>query len=190
MYSLFILGLILIVTSSLFCLVFFVIFGGQLIENLSYDISMLRSYKRQENDNAIKEYTKETRRDLLKFGIPILIACVVLGICIPFGVHSMNSYKMFAYDKVICEIVSLNRQSDIEGSFFLGTGRVESKEYYYFYTPTNKGYKLEKRSHERTYIVEDDSVSPCLKEVKETNNWYEYYVLVVPTNTVVKEFHA
>ena len=88
------------------------------------------------------------------------------------------------------EIVSLERSNNVEGSFFLGCGNVDSVEYYYFYTLTNKGYKLEKKSQDGTYIVEDDNTVPCLKEIKETNTWNEYYVLVVPTNTIVREFKA
>lgn len=190
MYYLVVVGLILIVLSSIAGIVGLLIFGGTLIENLDFDLRQASHYKKSQLLKARKEYLKEALKDVLKWGIPTLLTCAMMSVCIPLGVSNLNTYRLYSYEKILYEIVSLERSNNVEGSFFLGSGHVDSVEYYYFYTPTNKGYKLEKKSHDRTYIVEDDSTTPCLKAIKEVNAWNEYYVLIVPTNTIIREFHA
>ena len=104
------------------------------------------------------------------------------------GIANVNGHYNYHYDTTICEIVSLERNDDINGSFFLGSGHVDSVEYYYFYRQTDKGLLLDKLKHSETYIVEDDSRTPCIHKIKDEHTWDSYYQIICPLNTVVKEF--
>ena len=116
-----------------------------------------------------------------------------LGMLIP-GSVKMHDIKYQQYDTKMCTIVSLERDSEISGSFVLGSGHVDTKQYYYFYTVDTeasiKFYTLESVDVKYTRIVEDDSVTPCVYKRKKLKEWEEYYTIFCPVGTIVKEFHA
>ena len=67
--------------------------------------------------------------------------------------------------------LQFERLGTIQGSghFFLGCGNVsigeEIKEYYYFYDLTDKGYQLKRSPRETTYLLECDTLEPCVRRI-------------------------
>ena len=99
------------------------------------------------------------------------------------------------------EIVSLNFESGVYGSFTLGSGIVESVPIYYAYTKADDGgYKILKM--EDVILYEDDSITPkyvssqVCKDQKPYawNNWYRgctnKRAVYVPHGTIIKEFRG
>ena len=101
--------------------------------------------------------------------------------------------------------------SDLSGSFFLGIGSISggSTDYYVAYAPMEKGDLRVKIDAYKTYVVETDSISPVIKDYWFRKNWKGYKSLwvwnskprvrewekhygvksvIVPTNTIYKEF--
>lgn len=106
--------------------------------------------------------------------------------------------------QVSIPIISINRQSNLSGSFVLGTGGVDTVERYYAYIEKPMGYKLVSFSTKYTYIVETDD-QPRLERTdwvcsKTLANflWYPYNgtkynygreeQLFVPKNTILRKF--
>lgn len=82
-----------------------------------------------------------------------IIACVIilalsLGISIPLETDCYNSQ----YENVVYKIKSLKSEVGVSGRFFLGSGHIEARAYYFFYVEYDKGYKLEKITISNTYI--------------------------------------
>lgn len=97
-------------------------------------------------------------------------------------------------------IYSLKNQNDTSGDFFLGSGAIESTEYYYYFYKGQNGYR---RSKERVYdvsIQETDSRRPEIVKIIKTYSheksfikWTpqthsENYIMYVPTNTIIRNF--
>jgi hypothetical protein len=101
-------------------------------------------------------------------------------------------------------IVSMSRQNEISGSFFLGTGTIEEVTYYYTYRQEMRGLTLEKiptiEVGEKVYIVETNEISPryvderICEEKPSALNWIQgcerTRKLIVPRGTIVREFRA
>ena len=117
----------------------------------------------------------------------ITVGCIVTTIigAVGLGERYRASYNNYKYN-----IVSLERDSSIEGRFCLGSGYIEGSQYYYFYTETSKGLHLEKLSHKYTFLVETDEYTPSVYDWKEPNCWNHYFTIYCPVGTIVKEFHA
>lgn len=98
-----------------------------------------------------------------------------------------------SYHTLVNEIVSLDRDSVVEGRFTIGCGTVETKPvYYYYYKVKENTYTLGslKSENQAIYIVETDSYVPSIYKVKESNvepNKY-YYNIYVPFGTVVVNY--
>ena len=98
-----------------------------------------------------------------------------------------------SYHTLVNEIVSLDRDSVVEGHFTIGCGTVETKPvYYYYYKVKENTYTLGslKSENQAIYIVETDSYVPSIYKVKEANvepNRY-YYNIYVPFGTVVVNY--
>lgn len=104
------------------------------------------------------------------------------------------------YSTTDTPIVSLHTDSAASGSFFLGTGSVDSDIYYYYMAETDTGYQMGKVRASRVYVRESNEVPPHLSVMKCTGfvNWYDYIlnvpghtvkiVLYVPENTIYQHF--
>lgn len=92
------------------------------------------------------------------------------------------------YTKHLTDIISLHRGDGIEGSFILGSGHVQDVQYYFYYYETPKGIKLGKIEAEDSYIVETNSITPSIYEVKESGTVDVYYNIYVPVGTVVASY--
>lgn len=94
-------------------------------------------------------------------------------------------------------IYSLEKTTELSGSFVLGTGSFGTDRKYYFYKEVEDGVILDSVYAEYTPVKETNDTKPCLlvKEYNNYNRWYnligcktQKYVLVVPENTITKEF--
>ena len=92
------------------------------------------------------------------------------------------------YNKYVCDIVSLKVDNSYQGSFFLGTGSLNNKTYYVYYSKCDKGYKLDKLETSESFIVETSEITPSIYHVKETKTLSDYYNIYVPEGTIITTF--
>ena len=102
-------------------------------------------------------------------------------------------------------ICSLSANSDVSGSFCLGSGTINEKSYYYYLANTDKGYMMQKvEADTPAYIKEDCEDKPFIEFTKYNcvkQNWFskllfekEFFnedrevVIHVPKGTVVKSY--
>lgn len=130
------------------------------------------------------------------------VACVVGIFLSTFGslfllqIDGKVSFKEWKY---YCEIQSIKNDSEINGSFFLGTGSVDEKEYYYYFYKTSGGFRRGSKLVSEVLIVENDSLKPQLQRkvetvtsriglIKEYTQEVDAWRIVVPTKTVINKF--
>lgn len=92
------------------------------------------------------------------------------------------------YERFICNILSIRNESGVEGSFCLGTGYVKDTQYYLYYYQTDKGIKMDKVEADKTYIIETNDRVPCIYEIKNRGEYYSFYELYVPENTLILSY--
>lgn len=101
-------------------------------------------------------------------------------------------------------IHSLKNKSEVSGDFFLGSGSIENKEYYYFYYKSSLGFKRDKVLVSETSIVETDDKNPEIvrgEQCYDQNTLIKWqcgevesqrykYIMYVPKGTIIKEFNV
>ena len=126
-----------------------------------------------------------------------LIGCVV-GFTILALLNDI--YPTVSYSKNV-PIVSLRNSSNIEGNFVLGTGRIDSKNYYVIYIV------LKNNSYKKYYVPDNAPINEIscgdaymkITYSKVKNGWWkklcfndntkiENYELFVPKNTIITKF--
>jgi hypothetical protein len=93
--------------------------------------------------------------------------------------------------------VSANINSEVYGEFVLGSGKIETTSYYYFYKDTENGYQLDKVEVANSYIIETDEREPeiVLFERKynggfiKLNNDFIRRTIYVPEGTIINQFN-
>ena len=119
-----------------------------------------------------------------------LLFVATTSLVLSFGITGiLNDYNR-EYDNKVYDIVSLERNSEVHGSFALGYGHVDECPVYYFYIETDNGYKLESLGTEYTYIQENDDIEPSIYHYKKSGEFYSYYTIYCPTNTIVRDYKA
>lgn len=96
------------------------------------------------------------------------MACSTFILAIIVGIGIMIYSNFVDYEHVEehhLYPVSINREKDVYGSFVLGSGTVETTNYYYFYYESVYGLKLSKVESMNTYIVETDDRRPEIVHV-------------------------
>jgi len=124
------------------------------------------------------------------FSLILLVTGGILGCSLGFGIGNTVSITNSEYNTLMYEIVSLERVQDIEGTFFLGSGSIDSKQVYYVYKKTDYGYKLESLDTEYTYIRESNDVTPGVYHWKESGDFKSYYHIWCPEGTVVQQYRG
>jgi len=104
----------------------------------------------------------------------------------------LNIYSKKKKTFLIEKIYSIINRSEISGSFTLGSGTINEKEYYYYFTKYKGVYYREKVSA-KTGIIEDNSRHPCIIKITVTPQCLfscnkEYKQIIVPENTIIKSF--
>lgn len=132
----------------------------------------------------IDEEDTITKKSIISF---IVILALSLGIGIPLETHCYNSQ----YEKVVYKIKSLKSEVGASGRFFLGSGHIEARAYYFFYVEYDKGYRIEKIPTSNTYITaleESEYDAPIFTNKKNKGEWCDYYMIYIPKDYIVFEF--
>lgn len=106
-------------------------------------------------------------------------------------------------------IVSLNNNSEVQGSFILGSGTISETEYYFYFVKQDDGGLYRDKVKTRNVVIyETDKVTPRCEWTKVINKPVPSWILkreifdvlssdcyklkdfkfYVPTNTIIKEF--
>lgn len=87
-------------------------------------------------------------------------------------------------------IYSIEKEQSVSGSFFLGSGSINSTMYFFMWRDWDGGMKLVKTEHSVSTIYEDEENFPYVEVWY--NGWVEAsykYKIHVPKGTVLKEYH-
>lgn len=138
--------------------------------------------------------------------IGIFLGCC-LGLCIGslisliFGSFLISSdfslEKNIEYKKPVYSVVD---NSGVDGSFFLGCGKVDSELKYYYVVKEDLGEKIKSVYADNTYIKKTDG-QPVIKKYSYDfeNKWHRWlgvcwkddvYILEVPDDTVKYEYNV
>lgn len=151
---------------------------------------------------------KQSRRDLGAYVIGFVVVFVISIIfanvgAVVYTAGPSDNYEGCSVDPQIWNIASAVRGKDVNGSFFLGTGSIDSVDQYYVYLKTPKGLLLQRFDTRNTYVVETNDTPTyerddhmCKFPVADFmwggdhTTWYygQTGTLHVPKNTVLKRF--
>lgn len=137
------------------------------------------------------QHLKKKRHYYWYEGDSLSIVCGVLGfLSLTSLIICICLYPEYnaEYTKHVADIMSISRDSGVEGHFTLGSGSVKSVQYYFYYYETDKGVKLGKIGSDNTYIIETNEYSPSIYEVKESHTFQHYYNLYVPYGTIITTY--
>ena len=120
---------------------------------------------------------------------------VLMGIIFKLTILIIGCAEVYR-EYEIYKIVSLERDTAITGSFFIGTGSIGERQYYFVYEEKQPNqYALRKipafilcgnhRGSAATLIESEET--PRVIKYKINRNHY-YYKIYVPFGTVIKEF--
>ncbi|MFW6310839.1 MAG: hypothetical protein ACOC1K_01240 [Nanoarchaeota archaeon] len=139
-------------------------------------------------------------QDLLMF---VLVSIVFTTLYCTIASTIAESSGNLNHEKTILdyEIVSLKNSNQISGSFFIGSGYINNKEYYHVFAKVGDNeYKRKKYKTNNSLIKETTEQKPHVKRKIYTKSLNEFfvpsfcfiktyrYVIVVPPDTVVKQF--
>ena len=124
-------------------------------------------------------------------GIPLgLLLALLVGLFLPTDWSETETAKL----------VSLRDGGNVTtGSFFLGTGSIESEQYYFFYRSVGEGYVVDKIRASETVIFEQKRYNGELKSYNKefVKPWYwllgiirsgKKYEVLIPEGSLKKKF--
>ena len=103
-------------------------------------------------------------------------------------------------------IYSIGLRDNVEGSFMLGCGGINTESVYAYYTQDEDGcFILKKKYCRQSKIKETNDISPCIKRYGEVykngkTNWmwsygnyiyadYDYYIIYIPEGSIVQTYN-
>lgn len=128
---------------------------------------------------------------------PCLFGAIVLGGLILLPIWALtatldnNKHYPEWYESEIVEvqydhIYSLNLNNEVSGYFFLGSGKVGSDSYYYFYIKnSHDAYQLTKVKADGSVYLKESDETPKVVERKDAKSTEIYTLIYVPIGTVV-----
>lgn len=129
-------------------------------------------------------------------GVLLSLLIMVLG----GGIATASGAQTQSEKVETVEVISLNDNSDIEGSFFLGSGSVNEELVYYYAYKSDKGVTVGKVDADEVYINYTDE-QPRLEEYRtnfksEFLKWSFaylgedscYYKLYIPEGSIIEEY--
>lgn len=174
-----------------------------IILSKEYPDPMYQEYEEGEEEkfSQIERRPSWVEEDLSRFGAFILFGgCAALIFGIFFGVwlfktpsdfDKYNQWYAAEYEEVTYDhIYSMDLKNEVSGSFRLGYGKVETKNYYYFYIKTDEDMytmkKLENKGND-VFIKETDNYGAIIQR-KDKDSDFVYYVINVPHGTVIEAY--
>lgn len=127
----------------------------------------------------------------------VLIWVFLLCFSYAFGNAIPESEQNIVLDNTI-HIKALRDNRDVTGVIYLGRGKIETEEYYYYVVNTNKGYETGKIRAENTYIKYSDDPrieTYTSKGFKNKTAWiyavpnYEYKVIYIPEGSMITDYN-
>lgn len=134
---------------------------------------------------------------LIVTGFMFLAGCLLAVI--------IGLYMPKHWEETTTSLASLKDASGIEGSFILGTGYIESTQYYIWYEKTDEGYIPQKVEVSTNVLISEDSTlvnTGTLKvSARKMNNhslshwlvfdvstWHDKYKFTIPVGSIKKDF--
>lgn len=123
-----------------------------------------------------------------------LVLAIVMLICMFFAIVDFvkglkNAQSVESVDRI--ELASIDVTSNIEGRFYLGSGRINEKEYYAAYKIlTDGGKKLYKMDASVTTIYEnlEENEMAYAEEIRDGFGYLKEIKLYIPKNTIKQEY--
>lgn len=83
------------------------------------------------------------------------------------------------------QIVAIGDSSGVEGQFFLGGGRIDDVQYYFFYKKNGSGFIQSKIPVDQAIIYETDDIEPHIMEytMKVQEKYRKWFILDIPTES-------
>lgn len=134
----------------------------------------------------------------MAFSCLILMTSVLICIAIASSITTKTFYKPKKIELTQTEIVSLSADSQIHGSFILGTGRVNEESVYYIYEKVNRTDYILTTLEASKCVIRESSKQPTVITYRNQYKWSwfstpmksdNYYIIRVPQNTLVKNFN-
>lgn len=107
---------------------------------------------------------------------------LIVGISLAYSKFVNIDYN---YKYQYTEIVNLQDNSSVNGSFFLGSGSINEESYYVYYYKTDDGfYKLGKTKTDNAKIKITNETPRKVKKIKciTPGNLFEKYFIILPTS--------
>lgn len=122
----------------------------------------------------------------------------VLAALLQLGAEIIFKKEYVKYDED--EMVALNNSHDYEGSLFLGSGKIDGKQVYYYMVEEEKGVNIKSVNAGRSYVKEDDSKKPKIEYMVSTftnsivrwlfiNGFSSEYIIYIPENSIKHDFN-
>jgi len=123
----------------------------------------------------------------------------ILGVLVLIG---LSASSVFCADRVsnVTEqnIISIHNDTISEGTFFLGCGSIEGKEYYYYFVVNDNGSKQLKKALNHNVFIYEDAQNKVV-HIKEHYNVPWWWVMEIgeknitefhiPSNSIVRDFN-
>lgn len=125
------------------------------------------------------------------FGAVMLGIIMILPITFLTAVIDNDKHYPEWYESEIVEvqydhIYSLKLNNEVSGHFFLGSGKVGTDSYYYFYIKnSHDAYQLTKVKAEGNVYLKESNETPKVIERKDAKSAEIYTLIYVPVGTVV-----
>jgi len=125
------------------------------------------------------------------FGTLALSGLILLPIWALTATLDNNKHYPEWYESEIIEvqydhIYSLKLNNEVSGHFFLGSGKVGSDSYYYFYIKNDHdAYQLTKVKADGSVYLKESNETPKVEERKDAKSTEIYTLIYVPIGTVV-----
>jgi hypothetical protein len=127
--------------------------------------------------------------------------CMGVLMAFMFGI-AFTGPEDFEKQKSETKIVSLQSNTSVSGSFFLGTGSFEGKKVYYYYVETKRGAISRKVDADETYVKEvPEPTNPRIVKVRHKKSWSpwhftikaaveleDYNQVIIPEGSIKHEF--
>jgi hypothetical protein len=153
----------------------------------------------------VSEKRKDKRVYLEDVGVGLFWISAVGVIILALNFPVSDSWRVETHrTDCVSHIRTLTLHSSDNGSFFLGTGTIKGKEYYYSYAKTERGtYVRVQLPTKSVELVLDDIRSPQMQwqEIQYRQSyWWSFipvsstsrtkYDIIVPTSTIIQKFEV
>ena len=120
------------------------------------------------------------------FGGLILLPIWALTATLDSNKHYPEWYESEIVEVQYDHIYSLNLNNEVSGHFFLGSGKVGTDSYYYFYIKNDHdAYQLTKLKADGSVYLKESNETPKVEERKDAKSTEIYTLIYVPIGTVV-----